>query len=231
MSPQIKMHLITENTQTAPARERCLPGLVSVLSVVQLLSFGCASPSAANNKLRVENLKLQDQITSLQREKESDRATLKAKETMSGTLLTLPQERLDKLFTTGGIKLGRLTGGDNWSSSKAGDDGIKIEAVPVDSQGEKLKAAGSFVVDAFDLALSADTQVGHWTFTVDQARENWYGGGLLYSYILKCPWQKTPAHPELTVKVTFSDELTGREFTQQQIVKVKMPAPGFLERK
>lgn len=218
-----EMYLTTESTEIAPARHRCLPALVSVLSVVQLLSSGCSSPSAANNKLRAENLKLQDQITSLQREKESDRATIQAKETMSGTIPTLPQERLDKLFTAGGLKLGRLTGGDHWTGPNTGDDGIKVEAVPLDQQGEKLKAAGSFVVELFDLSQPTEAHVGHWSFNVDQSRQNWYGGGLLYSYILKCPWQKAPVHADLTLKVTFTDELTGREFTQQQIVKVHPP--------
>lgn len=202
------------------------PGAVSVLSVVQLLCFcfvaGCNSPSAANNKLRVENSKLQEQITALQREIQTDKATIQAREAMVGTLPTLPQERLDKLFTTGGIKLGRLTGGDPSSASKNGDVGIKVEVVPVDQQGEKLKAAGRFEIDAFDLAQPTDPQVGHWSFNVDEARQNWYGGGLLYSYVLKCPWQnKSPVHEELTLKVKFVDELTGREFTQQRVIKIR----------
>jgi hypothetical protein len=42
--------------------------------------------------------------------------------------------------------------------------------------------------------------------------------------VLKCPWQgKAPGHDELTVKVTFTDELTGREFTEQKVVRVKLP--------
>ena len=46
---------------------------------------------------------------------------------------------------------------------------------------------------------------------------------MLYGYIMKCPWQKVPTHPELTLKVTFHDELTGREIAQQKVVKVALP--------
>ena len=45
-----------------------------------------------------------------------------------------------------------------------------------------------------------------------------------YEYVLTCPWQDVvPRHPELTVKVTFTDELTGRQFTLQQALKVNPP--------
>lgn len=221
------MQFATESTEIPPVGQRCRTGVISVLSVVQILGCtilgGCASPSAANNKLRAENQKLQDQITVLQREKEVDRATIQARETKVGTISTLPQERLDKLITVGDLKLGRLTGGDNWSGSKTGDDGIKVVAVPIDTSGDNLKAAGSFVVEAFDLAQPSEPQIGHWIFSVDQARQNWYGGSLQYSYVLKCPWQKLPAHEDLTLKITFHDELTGREFTRQQVIKVHLP--------
>ncbi len=42
----------------------------------------------------------------------------------------------------------------------------------------------------------------------------------LYTYVLECPWQTVPPHPDLTVKVTFDDELTGRRFVDQTQVKV-----------
>ena len=74
----------------------------------------------------------------------------------------------------------------------------------------------------FRIGLVSDQQIGHWTFPVEQARQNWYGEGMLSAYILKCPWEKTPGHAELTVKVTFHDELTGREFTEQRVVRVKL---------
>jgi hypothetical protein len=199
------------------------PGVLVCLLLVS--GAGCASPSAANNKLRAENLALQEQIDSLKRDRDVDRARIKALEQRTAPVPTLPQERLDKLVTVYGIKLGRLTGGDNWDADKPGDDGLKVVVQPVDRSGEKLKAAGSVVVDAFDLA-AVDPNVGHWEFDSDQVAERWYGA-LLYSYVFKCPWQKKlPSHEELTVRVTFTDELTGRQFTEQRVCKVNLPSGG-----
>src|SRR5437773_1888535 len=84
-------------------------------SIVLLLGpVGCGSPSAVNNKLRADNQALQEQIDALKRDRDADRATIKSLEERGGTAPTLPQARLDKLFTVYGIKLGRLTGGDDW---------------------------------------------------------------------------------------------------------------------
>jgi hypothetical protein len=186
---------------------------------------GCASPSAANNKLRAENQALLEQIEALKRDRDADRARIKALELKTSPTPTLPQERLDKLVTVYGIKLGRLTGGDDWDADKPGDDGLKVVVQPVDRSGEKLKAAGSFVIDAFDLA-AVEPKVGHWEFDEQQTAERWYGA-LLYSYVFKCPWQnKAPSHEQVTVRVTFTDELTGRQFTEQQVCRVKLPSGG-----
>jgi hypothetical protein len=178
-----------------------------------------------NNKLRAENLALQEQIDTLKRDRDADRARIKALERQMTPVPTLPQERLDKLVTVYGIKLRRLTGGDDWDANKPGGDGLKVVLQPVDRSGEKLKAAGSVVIDAFDLA-AVDPKVGHWEFDAEQTAGRWYGA-LLYSYVFKCPWQKNvPSHEDVTVRVTFTDELTGRQFTEQQVCKVKLPSGG-----
>ena len=81
---------------------------------------------------------------------------------------------------------------------------------------------GSFVVEAFDLAApDGQRDVGKWEFPVDQAGKLWSGALLRYEYVLPCPFQKPPANAELTVKVTFTDELTSRVFTEQKVVSVK----------
>ena len=101
---------------------------------------------------------------------------------------------------------------------------VSVYAVPTDAKHDTLKAAGSFAVEAFDLAADRDPRVGKWEFPIEQAEKNWYGQGLLYTYVLKCPWQHgPPAHSEITLKVTFTDGLTGRVFERQRVVKIPLP--------
>jgi hypothetical protein len=137
----------------------------------------------------------------------------------------LPQERLEKLFTTHGLKLGRLTGGADLDPAKPGDEGIKVYVTPTDETGEPIKAAGSFVVEAFDLAAKPP-EIGKWTFDLDATRKSWNGALMSHHYVLICPWQTPPGHEEITIKVTFHDELTGREFHAQQVVKIHPPRPA-----
>jgi hypothetical protein len=126
----------------------------------------------------------------------------------------LPQERLSKLFTVHGFEFGKLTGVD--------DEGVlKIYVVPIDDSGQKIKAAGSFVVAAFDLANDPNSLIARREFSVDEARKNWFGQALLYEYVLPVPWNSPPKHPDVTVKVSFTDALTGRTFTGQKVITYK----------
>src|SRR5258706_13668578 len=98
-----------------------LPALLLIF-----LSISCGSPNSANIILRKQNQDLQEQIATLTRAREADAATIRGLQERIGTVPTLSQERLEKLFTTHGIKLGRLTGGADLDLNKPGDEGIKV---------------------------------------------------------------------------------------------------------
>ena len=137
---------------------------------------------------------------------------------------TLPSEELDKLFTVHNIKFGRLTGQYTNEGSQIAA-GLKVYVVPTDQSDQLLKSAGSFVVEAFDLKAS-QPRIGRWTFDLDEAKKNWFGSFLFdYYYVLPCPWQTIPQHTDLTVKVTFLDELTKITFNAERPVKLNLPLP------
>ena len=193
-----------------------------------LIAAGCSSPNAANIAVRKENQQLRDQVADLQRQHAADEAQIRALESHATTVPVLPHERLETLFTTHGLKFGRLTGGADLDPSRPGDEGIKVYVVPIDGTGQQIKAAGSFVVEAFDLGKSQPPrQVGRWEFPLDQAAKNWFGQALLYTYVLTCPWQAAPPQDaDLTLRVTFTDALTQRQFTEQKQIRVNPPPAG-----
>ena len=199
------------------------PG-VAWLAIVLLLGIpGCRGPSQANIELRKRIQELEAKIGELERARLADRATIQSLQAQRGALPTLPHDRLEQLFTTHGIKLGRLTGGADLDRETPGDEGFRVYVTPVDGSGDTLKAAGSFTVQAFDLSLPENQLVGEWSFDLEQSRKSWHSGGLLYTYVLTCPWESPPTNAELTVRVTFQDELTGRIFTEQRVVRVTLP--------
>src|SRR5437763_746647 len=143
-----------------------------ILAGIALALIGCKGPSAANIQLRKQNQELRAKVDDLERRHAADAAQIRAMESNTSTAPALPQERLDKLFTVHGLQIGRLTGVDEKGV-------LKVYAVPTDDAGQQLKAAGSFVVEAFDLAKKDKPLVGRWEFDLDQARQNWFGQALL----------------------------------------------------
>jgi hypothetical protein len=191
-------------------------------SVVPFLFAGCAKPNPANIALRKENQTFREQIEQLNRQHEADLATITSLRQNIPTTESLPPERTSRLFTTHGIRMKRLTGGADLDPSAPGDEAVKVYLEPFDEDGHPLKAAGSVVVDMFDLAASDDTRLGRCEFDTAAARGAWLSGGLLYEYVLTCPFESPPRHREVTVRVTFTDELTRRQFTEQKVVKVAL---------
>ena len=201
---------------------------VPVAAVAAAALFaGCGKPNKANIILRKENQGLQGQIEQLKRERAADRATIAGlSQQGAGTVARLEPARLDRLFTVHAIRIPRLSSGTDLDPAQPGDEGFKIYVEQLDQTGDEIKASGSFVIEAFDLAARDDAvRLGRWEFPLEEARKTWHSFLMRYEYVLTCPWQdgRVPSHPDVTARITFTDELTGRQFTEQHIVKVKVP--------
>ena len=192
------------------------PTVVACLAALVLMSVGCRAPSSANIELRKKNQELAGTAARLEAENTQLKSDIRRLEGESETLPTLPQERLEQLWTVAGLKFGRLTGVDRRTEGNP----LKVYLKPVDEQGSTLKAAGSIVVEAFDLSAQ-ETRLGHWEFPLDQAKRLWVSGGVLDEYILTCPWEGEPPAEgkSLLVNVTFVDALTQRTFEARTDVK------------
>jgi hypothetical protein len=188
---------------------------------------GCSlikKPNKANIELRKQNQELQTRVKDLELQHEADGARIHGFEQKAGTLPTLPQDRLAKLFTTHDIKLGKLTGGSDLDPAKPGQEGLKVHATPIDQTGDQLKAAGSFTVEAVDVSGTQPALVGKWTFDAAASNQAWTSVLNRYEYVLTCPWQSPPAGSSLHLSVTFVDELTQGKFTKTIDVTVEPPA-------
>ena len=193
------------------------------LTLVAVTIAGCGKPNRANIVLRKKMQALEGEITQLKRQHEADAATIAGLTQRVGTVPTLEPARLDKLFTVHALRLERMTGGTDLDGSKPGHEGIKVYVGLLDQTGDEIKSSGSFVVEAFDLAESQAAKLGRWEFPVEQSRANWHSFLTRYEYVLTCPWHKPPRHSDVTVRVQFNDELTGRQFTAQTVAKVDVP--------
>jgi hypothetical protein len=195
--------------------------LFSILSL--LLLVGCGTPSQVNIELRKKIQGLESQNSGLEQQNQRLRQTIAALEASRPTTRELPPVELKNLYVSYGIKFARLTGGADLDPKKPGDEGIRLYITPFDEQGDEIQAAGSFVVEAFDLDEPQNARIGHWEFPTAEARKLWRPMLLEVAYVLTCPWQTAPRHPNLTVRVTFTDELTKAQFTIQRPISVSLP--------
>ncbi len=197
----------------ASPRPRVAASLLLLLCVT-----GCSHPSEDNIRLRKLNQDLQAQVDKLTEEAASRQRTIDGLEKRIPTIPMLPPDELKKLYLTAGLKFGRLSGGVNLSSTKPGDQALSIYVCPTDEFGSSIQAAGSFVVEAFDLAEKGDTHLGRWEWSALAAKAQWRAFLFEFDYELTCPWQKIPKHPDITVRVTFTDELTHIPYTAETVV-------------
>lgn len=188
------------------------------------IRFGGGSSQQANIDLRRENQDLQNQVVELKRRHDAQASVIEGLRARAGALPTLPSERLGRLFTTHGLKFGRLTGGWDSDRRRPGDEGLKVQVVPVDGSGDEIKAAGSFVVELFDTSRPHDARIGRWEFSAEEAAKHWHSLLMQYNYTFNLPWQTPPGQAELHLEVTFLDELTQTPFKHTADVKVKPPA-------
>ena len=201
-----------------------------IVSCFASASSGCGliggPRNTANIQLRKENQDLRNQIAALERQAQADAAVIRSRDAKVGTLPTLPRERISNLFTTHDITLGRLTGGADLDPQQPGHEGLKVYLIPIDGDGDPLKAAGVITVEAFDLSREERPKIGSWTFDLEAGRRQWTSVLNRYNYVLTCPWQEAPpTGGSLHVEVTFVDELTRGRFKKSADVTVEVP-PG-----
>jgi hypothetical protein len=220
-----------KNRGAAAAATAGLRSRFPVFSVAPFLAwavFGCQSPGDQMYRLQKQLdsqksriLQLEENIITLQKHIDDQKQQIV-------TLERIAPDRMAKLEVPVKIELDKLSGGYE-EPGRAGDAGVVAYVQPIDSDGDVIKAAGSIVMEVFDLANPpAKSLVCRAALDVDNTRKAWRGWLWTDHFSVKCPWpppdRKPPEHRELTIRVQFTDYLTGRILTAQTTCKIKLPA-------
>jgi hypothetical protein len=117
----------------------------------------------------------------------------------------------------------RITGYTNLYDKD--QDGRKEKLIvyiqPIDKQGDVVKAPGSVEVQLWDLNNKEnEALLGEWTVRPDKLKKLWFSAILGTNYRLTFDVADKVRQFEgpLTVKVKFSDYLTGRTFEEQRVI-------------
>ena len=188
-----------------------------LLSVLPLL--GCGSPPPGDGsseriaRLQKERLELQGQIARLEQLTERLQGQV-------DTLAGLP-EAVEKnyLYHLKQVKLSKYTGLYDQSGDNVADT-LRVYLKPIDQDGDIVKAAGLVDVQLWNLEGSPQgAMIGQWRVEPPALRALWYASLLTINYRLEfeLPSAAVAVASPLTVKMQFTDMLTGKVFVQQRI--------------
>jgi hypothetical protein len=199
-------------------RAQALWGLATLL----LAGCGIGSERVSPLEMKVRNLEqekaqLAGQLEQSRIETEQVKAQVKA-------LAVLPQDKKESQFyALESVKIARFT--DFYD--KSGDAPQKkliVYVQPVDQAGDAIKTAGAVSIQLWNLNdPNSKALLGQWQVMPDQLYKLWFSGLLSTAFRLMFDISPTPAAlaQPLTVKMSFTDYLTGQVFTDQYIIQPK----------
>jgi hypothetical protein len=163
----------------------------------------------------LENRRLASSIKSLEQDKER-------LEQQINTLAGLPDTvNAAKFFRLRDVTLTKRTG--LYDKDKDGIcEKLIVYIQPLDQDGDVVKAAARVAVQLWDLNTnSAEALLGTWAVEPEQLRKMWFSTMLSINYRLMfdLPEKAVSLQGPLTVKVVFTDLLSGVVFNQHALVK------------
>jgi hypothetical protein len=186
-----------------------------------ILAAGCESNSIGPTP--------EDQISALRQEKAELTRRLEQAETETGqlekqiqVLAALPDHlKPENIYSLQRIRITRYT--NFYDKDKDGKkEKLIVYVKPMDEHGDIIKAAGAVDVQLWDLNKeSGEAILGKWHVKPEELKKLWFATLLTINYRLTFDiTDKVDKFDEpLTVKVAFTDYLSGRVFEEQKVIK------------
>ena len=185
-----------------------------------VLTAGCqnTAPSIPPWSSQIERLSREK--TQLQSQLKQSNAENEQLKKQIEVLSALPKDQRD-LWSIQRIEIGRLSGlhDENKDGKK---EKLIVYVQPIDKDGDTVKAPGAVDVQLWDLnKKGGQALVSEWHIGPDQLKKLWLTALLAGNYKLTFDVaEKTELFKEpLTIKVAFTDYLTGKTFQEQKLIK------------
>jgi hypothetical protein len=180
--------------------------------------FGCEKAqkreAGGGTKIISEEMELKAQVEQLQKENER----LKQE---NETLSMLPgDKRADAIYKLQRVDIGRFTGIYREDTNST-NESLIVYVQPVDETGDAIKAAGKVEIQLWDLNKpESQSMLGQWMIEPNDLKTMWFDSIASTGYRFKYNMPTTVnAGEPLTVRVTFTDYLSGRVLTEQKTIK------------
>lgn len=194
-------------------------GLV-VVGLAPLLVIGCGIGSERKDPLEIKAQQIAQEKSELMRELQQTRAENEQLAEQIKALSPFPEDKVMNPYEIERIKITRYT---NFYDKN--DDGKREKLIvyiqPIDAEGDAIKAAGTMDVQLWNLNnLNGQAMLSQWQIDPNDLRQLWYDTLVSANYRLTfdAPEQLDVLAEPLTVKVTFTDYLTGEIFRDQYAI-------------
>ena len=188
-----------------------------------IMVTGCAtpndkeSPATKIGQLTQEHTQLQEQI-------EQSNAENKQLKDQIQVLSGLPENvKLENLNRLEKIKIGRYTG--FFDKDKDGKkEKLIVYIQPIDEQGDTIKVTGAVDVQLWDLnKTDGEALLGEWKVEPGELKKLWFATLVTINYRLtfEVADKIESLEESLTVKLTFTDYMTGKVFKEQKVIKAR----------
>ncbi len=196
--------------------------IVSVICVLALaIITGCESSPLTQQliTLKEENRQLQSSLA------QADEQNQQMKQQVQ-TLGTLPPDiRIENLYNVQKINVTRYT--NLYDVDEDGrDEKLVVYIQPIDEEGDIVKASGAVDVELWNLdKKNGDALLRKWHVEPQELKESWFATLLTINYRLPFDVADIVTGDEkaLTVKVTFTDYVSGKVLQEQRTFKPLHP--------
>ena len=192
-----------------------------------LLLAGCGLGSARKKPLEVKLEQLTEQKAQLTRDMELCKAENFQLREQIKALSALPADK-----KTNPYKLSRVQVAKYSNFYDKNDDGKREKLIvyvqTYDEVGDALKAAGTVNVQLWNLNNpNGQALLAQWTVEQPDLRKLWFSGVVTTGYrlIFDAPASVAPLAEPLTIKVTFTDYLSGEVFRDQAAIDPRVINP------
>lgn len=195
---------------------------IILISVLLITVQGCISSDHVKN-IENKNFELDKLNKQLERQLEESKAKNDELKKQMATLSKLDHEkRINSLYELETVKVAKYT--NLYDKDK---DGTKEKLIvylqPIDVEGDLIKAAGSVEVELWDLRRESDEALlTKWQISPDELKKTWYATVVTSNYRLAFDVVDIIGSLEgpFTVKVTFTDYVSGKVYTEQKMVSL-----------
>jgi len=207
--------------KTKPNAKCCT--LYAIFTGCLLVFVGGCESTAQKSPLAEQIQQLKQEKTELTRQIERSENENKQLKQQIHVLSGLPEEaKAENLYRLQRVKITRYT--NFYDKDKDGKkEKLIVYIQPLDEEGDIVKATGAVDVQLWDLNSSQadEALLGQWHITPDQLKKLWFATLITINYRLTFDVadKVDDFDQPLTVKVTFTDYLTGRVFEEQRVIK------------